>query len=172
MSELDRLSSQLGLTKSIKELAALLYRKLIVRRLARSRSIDAMVGAAIYAACRLRKAPRSLEEISRHSRVSRKKIGQHYRLLVEKLKLRMPISDPANYVPRFITQLKMAKQQRTLVTGRDPRGLAAAAIYIASILMDHRVTQRDIAMAAGVTEVTVRNRYKELVQKLNITMAP
>ncbi|MHA1958654.1 MAG: transcription initiation factor IIB [Candidatus Thorarchaeota archaeon] len=186
MSELDRLSSQLGLTKAIKELAALLYRKLIVRRLARSRSIDAMVGAAIYAACRLRKAPRSLEEISRHSRVTKKKIGQHYRLLVEKLKLRMPISDPAHYVPRFITQLKlpgkvqqkvleileMAKQQRSLVTGRDPRGLAAASIYIASILLDHRVTQRDIAIAAGVTEVTVRNRYKELVQKLNITMTP
>ena len=98
----------------------------------------------------------------------------------------MPISDPANYVPRFITQLNlpgkvqqkvleildMAKQNRTLVTGRDPRGLAAAAIYIASILMDSRVTQRDIAMAAGVTEVTVRNRYKEIVLKLNITMAP
>ena len=67
---------------------------------------------------------------------------------------------------------RMAKENRTLVTGRDPRGLAAAAIYIASILTDHRVTQRDIAMAAGVTEVTVRNRYKELVQKLQITMAP
>ncbi len=186
MSELDRLASQLGLSKSIKELAALLYRKLIVRRLARSRSIDAMVGAAIYAACRLRSAPRSLEEIARHSRVSKKKIGQHYRLLVEKLKLRMPISDPANYVPRFITQLGLpgevqkkvleilakAKENRSLVTGRDPRGLAAAAIYIASILTDHRVTQRDIAMAAGVTEVTVRNRYKELVQKLGITMMP
>jgi len=186
MSELDRLSSQLGLTKSIKDLAALLYRKLIIRRLARSRSIDAMVGASIYAACRLRKAPRSLEEIARHSRVNRKKIGQHYRLLVEKLQIRMPISDPANYVPRFITELglpgivqqkvieilEMAKTNRTLITGRDPRGLAAAAIYIASILTDHRVTQRDIAMAAGVTEVTVRNRYKELVQKLNITMAP
>jgi transcription initiation factor TFIIB len=145
-----------------------------------------MVGAAIYAACRLRQAPRSLEEIARHSRVTKKKIGQHYRLLVLKLKLRMPISDPATYVPRFITQLKLpgkvqqkvieiledAKKQRSLVTGRDPRGLAAAAIYIASILMDHRVTQRDIAMAAGVTEVTVRNRYKELVRKLKITMAP
>jgi len=186
MSELDRLSSQLGLTRSIKELAALLYRKLIIRRLARSRSIDAMVGASIYAACRLRSAPRSLEEISRHSRVSKKKIGQHYRLLVEKLGLRMPVSEPANYVPRFITQLGLpgkvqrrvleiledAKKQRSLITGRDPRGLAAAAIYIASILEDSRVTQRDIAMAAGVTEVTVRNRYKELVKRLNITMAP
>ncbi len=156
MSELDRLASQLGLTRSIKELAALLYRKLIIRRLARSRSIDAMVGASIYAACRLRSAPRSLEEISRHSRVSKKKIGQHYRLLVEKLGLRMPVSEPANYVPRFITQLGLpgkvqrrvleilenAKKQRSLITGRDPRGLAAAAIYIASILEDSDLSRK------------------------------
>ncbi len=186
MAELDRLASQLGLAKSIKELAAMMYRKLVVKRLAKSRSIDAMVGAAVYAACRQRETPRSLEEIAHHSRVSKKKIGQHYRLLVEKLKIRMPISDPTNYVPRFIAQLRLnevegfqqkvfeileeAKNKRTLVTGRDPRGLAAAAIYIASILLNHRVTQRDIAAAAGVTEVTVRNRYKELVQKLGITI--
>jgi transcription initiation factor TFIIB len=186
MTELDRLTSQLGLKKSIKELAALLYRKLIVKRLVRSRSIDAMVGAAIYAACRLREAPRSLEEISDHSRVSKKKIGKHYRLLVRKLKLKMPISTPSNYVPRFITELDLpghvqekvleildaAQQKKRLITGRDPRGLAAAAIYIASIVTDNRVTQRDIASAAGVTEVTVRNRYKELVEELNIRMTP
>ncbi len=186
MTELDRLTSQLGLKKSIKELAALLYRKLIVKRLVRSRSIDAMVGAAIYAACRLREAPRSLEEIADHSRVSKKKIGKHYRLLVRKLKLKMPISTPSNYVPRFITELGLpghvqekvleildaAQQKKRLITGRDPRGLAAASIYIASIVTDNRVTQRDIASAAGVTEVTVRNRYKELVEELNIRMTP
>jgi len=58
------------------------------------------------------------------------------------------------------------------VTGRDPRGLAAAAIYIASIMSDHRVTQRDISRVSGVTEVTIRNRYKELVSRLELTMAP
>ncbi|MBD3406891.1 MAG: transcription initiation factor IIB [Candidatus Lokiarchaeota archaeon] len=186
MTELDRLASQLGLTKSIKELAALLYRKLIVKRLAKSRSIDATVGAAIYAACRLRESPRSLEEIAKHSRVSKKKMGAHYRMLVMKLKIKMPISEPTNYIPRFITELglpgevqakaveiiDMAKSQHGLITGRDPRGLAAAAIYIASILVDNRVTQREIASCAGVTEVTVRNRYKELVNALEITMAP
>jgi transcription initiation factor TFIIB len=184
MTEMDRLTSQLGLSRSIKELAAMLYRKLIVKRLVRSRSIDAMVAASIYAACRLRKTPRSLREIARYSRVSKKKIGQHYRLIIRKLKLRMPIADPVTYVPRMITELglsgevqqkvikilKQAKKKHRLVMGRDPRGIAAAAIYIASILTDNPVTQREIATVAGITEVTVRNRYKEIVRKLEITM--
>ncbi|MHA1925422.1 MAG: transcription initiation factor IIB [Candidatus Thorarchaeota archaeon] len=186
MTELDRLASQMGLTRNIKELAATLYRKLILGRYVKSRSIDAMVGAAIYAACRIRKSPRSLDEISEYSRVHKKKMGASYRLLVTKLGLRMPVSEPANYVPRFISDLglpgevqskaleilEQAKAAGGLVTGRDPRGLASAAIYIASILTDNRVTQRQIALAANVTEVTIRNRYKELVSRLEITMAP
>lgn len=186
MTELDRLSSQIGLSKGIKELAAMLYRKVIVKRLIRSRSIDALVAAAIYAACRLRESPRSLEEIADHSRVSKKKIGANYRQLAMKLHLKMPIPGPEKYVTRYITELQLppevqqktmevlalARQDRRLITGRDPRGLAAAAIYIASILVDHRITQRAIARIAGVTEVTVRNRYKELVRKLKLSMAP
>jgi transcription initiation factor TFIIB len=81
------------------------------------------------------------------------------------------LSLPGHVQQKVLEILEQAKNNKSLVTGRDPRGLAAAAIYIASILMDHRVTQRDIAIAAGVTEVTVRNRYKELVAKLGITMA-
>ncbi|MFW9800781.1 MAG: transcription initiation factor IIB, partial [Candidatus Thorarchaeota archaeon] len=186
MTELDRLASQMGLTKTLKESAASLYRKLIVGRYVRSRSIDAMVGAAVYAACRLMESPRSLEEIAQHSRVTKKKLGASYRLLVTKLGIRMPIMKPDNYVPRLVADLGLpgevqkvaleilekAKATRGLVTGRDPRGLASAAIYIASILTDNRVTQRQIAVAAGVTEVTIRNRYKELVSKLEITMMP
>ena len=186
MTEIDRLSSQLGLSQGLREHAARMYRKLIAGRLWRSRSIDATAAAAVYAACRHRGSPRSIEEIAEHSRESKKKISAHYRMLVTKLKIRMPISSPENYVPRFISDLglpsevqkttmeilKAARKIRGLVTGRDPRGLAAAAIYIASIISDCRVTQRDISRVSGVTEVTIRNRYKELVSKIGLTMAP
>ncbi|RLI58331.1 MAG: transcription initiation factor IIB [Candidatus Thorarchaeota archaeon] len=186
MTEIERLSSQLGLSQSLKEHAARLYRKLIAGRLWKSRSIDATAAAAVYAACRHRRSPRSVEEIAEHSRESKKKISAHYRMLVTKLKLRMPISSPRNYVPRFVSELglppevqqmtmsilEQAREVRGLVTGRDPRGLAAAAIYIASIMTDNRVTQRDISRVSGVTEVTIRNRYKELVTRLHLTMAP
>lgn len=186
MTEIDRLSSQLGLSPGLKEHAARLYRKLIAGRLWRSRSIDATSAAAVYAACRHRGSPRSIEEIAELSREDKKKISAHYRMLVTKLKLRMPISSPGMYVPRFISELNLpnevqvttmeilerAKEVRGLITGRDPRGLAAAAIYVAAIINECRVTQRDISNVSGVTEVTIRNRYKELVSKLKLTMAP
>ncbi|MBE0525297.1 MAG: transcription initiation factor IIB, partial [Candidatus Thorarchaeota archaeon] len=106
------------------------------------------------------------------------------RMLVTKLKIRMPISSPEMYVPRFISELDLprevqrttmeiltrAKEVRGLVTGRDPRGLAAAAIYVAAIMNDCRVTQKEISNVSGVTEVTIRNRYKELVTRLELTM--
>jgi transcription initiation factor TFIIB len=182
MSEIERLSSQMGLESSVNELAAMLYRKLVVKRLVRSRSIDALAAASIYAALRLRRIPRALMEIEKHTHLDGKAIGRYYRLLVRELRLRMPIPDPMNYVPKLITELDLpgvmqekvldvlqnAKDHGGLVTGRDPRGLAAGALYIASILTDNRVTQREIASAAGVTEVTVRNRYKELVRELGI----
>jgi len=186
MTEIDRLSSQLGMAQSLKDDAARMYRKLIAGRLWRSRSIDATAAAAVYAACRHRGSPRSVEEIAEYSRESKKKISAHYRMLVTKLKLRMPISSPAMYVSRFISELDLptevqhttmeilekAKEVRGLVTGRDPRGLAAAAIYVAAIMHDCRVTQRDISRVSGVTEVTIRNRYKELVARLRLTILP
>ena len=182
MSEIERLSSQLGLKRNVTELAAMLYRKLIVKKLVRSRSIEGLAAAAIYAALRLREMPRTLKEIGRHSYQDWKVIGRYYRTLVQKLKLKMPIPDPVNYVPKFITKLGLpgeiqetvlevlqdAKNHGQLLIGRDPRGIAAGALYIASILTDNRVTQREIASVAGVTEVTVRNRYKELVRELKI----
>ena len=184
LSELDRLASQLELSRSVKELAAMLYRKAIVKRLIRSRSIEALVAASVYAACRLRRIPKSLKEIAQSSSMDWKKIGRHYRLLTRKLGLKMPIPSPKTYVPKLIAQLELpgvmqekvleildrAKAHGGLVIGRDPRGLAAGAIYIASIITDNRVTQREIARASGVTEVTVRNRYKDLVRNLEITL--
>lgn len=182
LTELDRIASQLELKKSIKDLAAMIYRKALMRRATRTRPIDAMVAAVIYAACRLRHIPRSLKEIAKQSRIDWKKIGRHYRLLAKRMNLKMPVPDPLNYVPKILSELKLpgsmqetvfeilqeAKENPSLVTGKDPRGLAAGAIYIASILTDNRVTQRNIARASGVTEVTVRNRYKELVRELEI----
>ncbi|UCE11279.1 MAG: transcription initiation factor IIB [Candidatus Thorarchaeota archaeon] len=181
MSELERLASQLGIPKPIRELSALLYRKSIIHKLVRGRSIEAMVAATLYAACRIRLKPRPLDEVADASRVDKKKLGQCYRLLLRSLNIKVPLSNPVDYIGRFASELSLSSkvQLRTvelleksrdfgLTIGRDPLGLAAAAIYVASIMLDERRTQREIAEVARVTEVTVRNRYKELVLKLGI----
>ncbi len=184
MSELDRLSSQLGLPRSVKETASVIYRSAINKRLIRGRSIEAMIGAAAYAAARQRRVPRTLDEIARNSRISKKELGRCYRLMIHELNLKIPLADPTDYIVRFASDLKLTgatarraidlvkeAKQKGLTAGKDPTGLAAAAIYIAGIVEGERRTQREIAETATVTEVTVRNRYKELVRRLEIAVA-
>lgn len=184
LSELDRLASQLGIPRSIKEEAAIIYRKALEKKMSRSTSIESLVAATLYAACRIRKIPRTLDEVAEKSHVSKKQLGQAFRLLTRRVDMTIPISTPINFIPRFSNDLglsgnvsKRAKKlleeakEAGITAGKDPTGMAAAALYIAGILEDERRTQRQIAQVARVTEVTVRNRYKELVKQLQVAVA-
>ena len=181
LSELDRMASGMGLPRNVRETAAMVYRRAVTKNLIRGRSIEGVVAASLYAACRQCDVPRTLDEIADTSRVSRKEIGRTYRFIARELKLKLMPTAPQNYIPRFCSELKLSSdaQQRTLeilkqaadrelTSGRGPTGIAAAALYIASILSGERRTQREVAEVAGVTEVTIRNRYKELAERLDI----
>jgi len=185
MSELDRISSQLGLPKSIKEEAAVIYRKAVEKGLVRGRSIEAVMAASIYAACRTQKIPRTIDEIAKFTRSGRKDVARCYRLLLREVDIKVPLADAEAFIPRIASDLHLSGmvQRRAaeivraakaygITAGKDPAGLAAAAIYIASLLENEKRTQKEIAHAARVTEVTVRNRYKELVRKLKIELPP
>ena len=181
MAELDRLSDKLRVPRSVKEQGALIYRKALDKGLVRGRSILAIAGASLYAACRYTQTPRTLKEVSAASLVKKKDVARCYRLLLRELEIRMPMPDPVRCVPkigskihinektqqRAITFLHRAEEKKA-ISGKDPMGIAAAAIYIACVLEDDKKTQKDIAEASGVTEVTVRNRYKALRKVLNI----
>ncbi|MHA1144364.1 MAG: transcription initiation factor IIB [Candidatus Helarchaeota archaeon] len=183
MAELDRLSSQLGIPKGVKETSAVMYRRAIERRLIRGRSIEAMVAASVYAACRIRKVPRTLDELAKFTRVSKKELGRSYRLMIQKLGISIPTANAKDFISRFGADLELSGRiqkkacelidlatQKGITAGKDPTGLAAAAIYIVGILEGERRTQRKIAEVAHVTEVTIRNRYKELIKKLRISV--
>ena len=181
MAELERLSSKVSISAPIKEKAAVAYRKALDKGLVRGRSINAIAAASLYAACRKSGSPRSLREIAEASLVDKKDVARCYRLLLQELDFHMPTSDPMTYVSKIaektgisgktqgaaIAILRMARQKR-VSAGKDPMGLAAAALYIACLQNTEKETQKDIAEAAGVTEVTVRNRYKDLVKKLHL----
>jgi len=175
LARIDRLSSALGLPRSVRETAAVIYRKAALKNLSRGRSIEGVTAASLYAACRQCHVPRTLDEISLVSELPRIEIGRIYRFLSHELELKLLPVDPKDYISRFCAGLNLSVEvhkktieilnhatRHKLTSGRGPTGLAAASMYIASILCDERRTQRAVADIAGVTEVTIRNRYKEL----------
>ena len=181
LSSLDRMSSTLGLPRNVRETAAMIYRKAVRRKLIRGRSIEGVSAAVLYAACRQCNVPRTLEEIGKIANMPKKEIGRNYRNISRKLELKLLPTTPHDYISRFSSQLSLSNdvQAKTneilkkaaneeLTSGRGPTGLAAAALYMATILCGERRTQREVADVAGVTEVTIRNRYKELAEKLDI----
>ena len=181
LSALDRMSSALSLPRNVRETAAMIYRKAVRQKLIRGRSIEGVTAAVLYAACRQCNVPRTLEEISSVAQMKKKEIGRNYRNISRKLELKLLPTTPQDYISRFCSQLKLSNDvqvktteilknaaRKELTSGRGPTGLAAAALYIASVLCGERRTQREVAEVAGVTEVTIRNRYKELAKELDI----
>jgi transcription initiation factor TFIIB len=181
LSELDRIASQLGLPRNVRESAAVLYRRMVEAKMIRGRSIGSMVAAAIYAACRQNKIPRTLDEIAQASSIKKREIGKSYRLLLRTLLAKITPMTSINFIPRLVNKLNLSQDvQRLAITilekarsmgltsGRGPMGIAAASIYIACVLQHVKCTQRDIATSANVTEVTIRNRYQELMRKLEL----
>lgn len=181
LTELDRIASYLGLSDDTKESAALLYRKCVQKELGRGRLIESLVAAVIYAVCRMQHIPRTLDEIARVAGIEKKEIGRAYRFIRRELKLNVPLTDPKSYVPKFCAALKLSGKvqeraiqilkkamRKGLVSGRGPTGVAAAAVYIAAALEGERKTQKEVADVANVTEVTIRNRYRELKKELKL----
>src|SRR5256712_6445814 len=181
LSELDRMASGMGLPRNVRETAAMVYRKAVNKNLIRGRSIEGVVAASLYAAGRQCHVPRNPHEIANSFRVGRKEIGRTYRFMTRELKLKLMPTKPQDYVSRFCSELKLTGEVQSraveilneapdneLTPRPRPTDVAAAAIYIASILANERRTQREVAEVAGVTEVTIRNRYKELTEKLGI----
>jgi len=184
LSEISKIANNLNLPKNILETASVIYRKAVKEHLIRGRSIQGVTAAAIYVACRQCKLARTLEEIAQASSIAKKEVGRSYRFLVKELDYFIPPVKPSQYVTKFSNQLIMqgkveeiahkilnTAQQLKLTSGRGPTGIAAAASYIASVLTGERKTQREIAEIAQVTEVTIRNRYKELVERLMFVIA-
>lgn len=175
MDELDRIAYDIHVPIYLKEQAAIIYRKALNRDLIRGRSIDAFVAASLYAACRLNRIPRSLKGISERSTREPKEVSRSYRLLVRELKIKMPIDDPIKFVSGIASKLNVgqatelyaieilrrAKEMQGL-SGKDPRGMAAAALYMACLEKSEKRIQKAVAAAADTSEVTLRNRIRGL----------
>ncbi|MBP1985872.1 transcription initiation factor TFIIB [Halolamina salifodinae] len=184
LTEIDRMASATGVPKSVREVACVIYRQALDRDLIRGRAIEEMATAALMAACRQEAIPRSLDDLTKVARVERREIGRSYRYISEELSLSLKPVDPGQYIPRFASELDLENetQQKAseiveettelgLHAGKSPTGFAAAAVYLASLVCSDRRTQRDIADIADVTVVTIRNRYKEQMDALDLDVS-
>ena len=181
MAELRRVASFLSLPSVVRDEASRVYNFVLQRGLVRGRSMESVIAACIYAACRSYNIPRTLDEIAGASDVERKEIGRTYRFIVRKLKIKVTPSSPKDYISRFSSILHLAPKSQNgaikilkradiseLTSGRGPAGIAAAALYVAALMNNEKKTQREVADVAGITEVTIRNRYKELIERLKL----
>ena len=173
--ELGKMKDKLALSDAVIEKAAYIYRKALDKKLVRGRSITALIAASLYAACRNTETPRTLNDITAAINIKRKDLALSYRKLVKELDLKIPVVDSVQCVARIASKvglsektkryavkiLKKAKQNE-ISAGKDPMGMAASALYISTLRMGMNCSQKVIAQAAGVTEVTLRNRCKGL----------
>jgi transcription initiation factor TFIIB len=176
LGEIDRMASALGLPENVRETASVIYRRALDDDLLPGRSIEGVATAALYAAARQAGTPRSLDEIAGVSRVDKMELTRTYRYIVRQLGLEVQPADPVSYLPRFTSDLDLSeeaeRQARELLesaksdgvhSGKSPVGLAAASIYAAALLTNEKVTQSQVSEVTDVSEVTIRNRYKELL---------
>ncbi len=181
LAELKRVASYLKLPKSVEEESSRIYTMAVQRGLVRGRSMESVVAGALYAACRRHEVPRTLDELSEASGIDKKEIGRTYRFITRELGIRILPSNPVDYIARFASALNLnaetqskaveileKAQEAELTSGRGPTGIAAASLYVAALVNNEKRTQREVADIAGVTEVTIRNRYKELLKELKL----
>jgi transcription initiation factor TFIIB len=182
-SELNRLKDKLALSNTIMERGAYIYRKAVERNLVRGRTISGMIAASLYAACRDTETSRTLKDVAQASNIKRKEISRCYRLIYRELDLKIPVVDSIQCIARISSKLEIkekikryaikvlkSSQEHQRSAGKDPMGLAAAALYLSCITNGEDKTQREMAEAANVTEVTIRNRVKSLKLEQNMEL--
>jgi transcription initiation factor TFIIB len=178
---LDILKDKLGLSDSVVEKAAYIYRKAQDRQLVRGRTISGVLAAAIYIACREMGISRTVKDVAEFSNVRPKELAKSYRLLCLELDLKIPIVDPMKCIAKVANKANLSEKtkrqaaqimdnvtKREASLGKNPMGLAASVLYISSLKNGENITQYHLSNAAGVTEVTLRNRYKDLMNRLEL----
>uniref|UniRef100_A0A0E0CWN1 ditrans,polycis-polyprenyl diphosphate synthase [(2E,6E)-farnesyldiphosphate specific] n=1 Tax=Oryza meridionalis TaxID=40149 RepID=A0A0E0CWN1_9ORYZ len=180
-------ASILRLDRDIADHAFELFKDCSSATCLRNRSVEALATAALVQAIREAQEPRTLQEISTASNLPQKEIGKYIKILGESLKLSQPLNSNsiAVHMPRFCSLLQLNKSAQELAahigevvvnkcfcTRRNPISISAAAIYLACQLEDKRKTQAEICKVTGLTEVTLRKVYKELLENWDDLLPP
>ena len=172
---LIRIKDKLSLSDTIVEKSAYYYRKILDQNLIKGRSIKGFVVACVYASCREMNVPRTIEEIAEISDTDKIFAGKCYRLLVRKLKVRLPSIDSTSHLARIANNanisektLRHAIQMMSQIKddpisfGKDPCAIAVAVLYGACLDKGEKTSQSRISLAGNVSVVTLRKRFLDI----------
>ncbi len=178
---LTKFSNELNTPRSVTETAAQIYRQVLKKGATRGRTINNLVAASLYVGCRICDVSKSLRDIAEVADISKKEAARNYRYLHDLLERDIPSISTGKIISKLVKNLDLsggvehvalevlaAATELKITSGKNPSGMAAASVYMSCCLLGEKVTQSMIASQARVTEVTIRNRYKELVNRLNI----
>ena len=178
---LDKLKDKLGLSDAIIEKTAYIYRKAQENGMVRGRTINSVLAASLYIACRELEVSRTLKDIAAISNIKRKELARMYRLMFFKLDVKIPMVDPLKCIAKISNKINLSEKtkrqaiiimsdvtKKEISAGKDPMGIAATVLYLSCLKNDEYRSQIDIASAAGVTEVTIRNRFKDLKSRFDL----
>jgi transcription initiation factor TFIIB len=178
---LNMLKDKLGLSDAIIEKTAYVYRKAQVNGMVRGRTINSVLAASLYITCREMRISRTLKDIAAISNIKRKELARMYRLMFFKLDVKIPIVDPLKCIAKISNKINLSEKtkrkaisimndvtKKEISAGKDPMGIAATVLYLSCLKTGEHRSQIDIAKAAGVTEVTVRNRFKDLKKQFDL----
>ncbi len=178
---LDSMKAKLGIPDLVIEQAAYIYRKAMISRIIMGRSAASMICASLYAACRESDTPRTLNDIANVGNITKKNLSRSYRKLLDTLDLKLRSFDSSEFITRLATEVGTSEKTRRnalnilsravekeVSAGKNPMGLAAAALYMSCVINKERINQQTIAHAAGITAVTIRNRSTSLRKELEI----
>lgn len=175
LRHINEIVNQLNLPTSVEEESARMYEKAIDEEVVKGRKIEKIAAAIVFIVSRNQNIPRTMGEFSEAAGISERELGKNYRYVAKEMDVDVETVRPENFIPRYASSLglsgetqKLARsiiiraREEGLTSGRSPDGIAAAAIYMAAKEKDEKVTQREIAGIAGVTEVTVRKGTEQL----------
>ncbi len=175
MNELDHIGSQLNLSKDIKESSAFIYRKALSKGITKGRSIIGIISASTFIACRLNRIPITFESFTEITSLKKRIIAKFVRAIKYELNIRLPTSSPKDYISYYASELKLSgevqslaikiielAQKKGMMKGKSPSGFGAGALYKACRILGETRSQKEISVISNVTEVTLRNRYKEI----------
>lgn len=179
-TEIRRMAEKLSLPGHIRETAAIYYRKAYKHDLLRGHSIKAMVAACVFASAKTCGFALTLDNVLKTSDEADRVIKRCYVLLVKTLNLKPKRQNLTKIVPRFANALGLSArvEQRSIeilgitseklaLSGKDPKGYVAAAIYLAAKQLGEPRSQQAVATTLGITEVTLRSRQREIAKVID-----